>query len=345
MRSKDMKCGLKIRFEVMGIINNSHHESVKLPSAQELAERFGMSRRSVTMELKNLIDEGWLYGVRGSGTYTNPERAVLNEHLPSPNIIGVLTGDTRQYCYDYNHWAFLCSPGYAMMPNLGFPHPVRLSSLNPTAVFRELTALKLDGIIWSWPPDHLGNPLRKLMRSGVRIVTLMKSIPEIPSVRVDYKQCGRDIAALLLKEKRSNIMWCAFDSFAIERMTGAIQFLSRRGYDQNPEFVVNDMASFENRLIRLIDGNRLPDAIYLHGTALYALHDIFEKYGLNPYDESRIRLIAGWSVAKDIPGFRGIIRKYPYDDISKLAVEILQTRFHGDLTLQTRTVNMEVSYL
>ena len=64
-KSNMVRVGLQIRFEVMNVINKNPLKSVKLPSAQELADKFGMSRRSVTMELKKLADEGWIIGIHG----------------------------------------------------------------------------------------------------------------------------------------------------------------------------------------------------------------------------------------------------------------------------------------
>jgi hypothetical protein len=342
MDSLNMRCGLKVRFEVMNIINNSHSISVKLPSAQELADKFGMSRRSVTMELKTLIDEGLIYGVKGAGTFTNPRCSVLNEHLPSRKIIGVLTGDSRQYCYDYNRWAFLSAPGFAIMPDLGFPHPVRLSSLKAEAVYKELKSLGLNGIIWSWPPNNMGVALKKLMAAGMPVVTLVDAIKEIPAVAVDYEQCGYDIAACLQQEKRSSILWCAFDSFVYKRMNGALKLLAKSGYCQDPELVITDMAAFGPRLTELIEQDRLPEAIYLHGTAFYEMRDVFASCGLDPYD-GRCRLIAGWSIVKDVPEFKGIVRKYPYEKIANLAVGILQGQFAGEAPIESKTVKMEIT--
>ena len=69
--------GLKIRFEIINRLYQAPGLSVKIPSARELAARFHLSPSTVTLELQKLVREGYLIGRRGSGTYTNPEKAFL----------------------------------------------------------------------------------------------------------------------------------------------------------------------------------------------------------------------------------------------------------------------------
>lgn len=57
--------GQRVRFEVMSIITKSGGTQQKLPSAQKLADKLGISRMSVVAELKKLAQEGYLVGKAG----------------------------------------------------------------------------------------------------------------------------------------------------------------------------------------------------------------------------------------------------------------------------------------
>jgi len=330
---KMAKVGLQIRFEVMNILNRNPLKQIKLPSAQELADRFGISRRSVTQELKKLIGEGWIIGVRGSGTFTNPERSIASPYLPTRKIIGLLCAGSRQFYYDYNYWAFLTLPGLAMIPKTGYPHIVQLTDQDPDSIYKELYSHKLDGILWSWPPDYAAPVLRRLRKEGVAVATMLKELKGVPGIQVNYKQCGREIAEILKREKREKIFWCAFDDFARERMIAS-------GFRIPPGMIAENLNEFHAKMEHLLADRTPPDAIYLHGDSLYLLDNLFRKYNRDPYD-GQCRLIAGWSIAKAIPEFRGIVRKYPYEALSQAGVELLYDQFSGK-TCGSKTIKMEI---
>ena len=60
----------------------------KLPTEQELCERFRVSRQTVRLSLSLLEDEGLIVKKRGSGSFIT---GLLSE--PENNVIGILVSD------------------------------------------------------------------------------------------------------------------------------------------------------------------------------------------------------------------------------------------------------------
>ena len=51
---------LQVRFEILNLLFRNPQESVKIPSARELADKFDLARCTVALELKKLVEEGYL---------------------------------------------------------------------------------------------------------------------------------------------------------------------------------------------------------------------------------------------------------------------------------------------
>ena len=323
-----VRVGLQIRFEVMNVINKNPLKSVKLPSAQELADKFGMSRRSVTMELKKLAEEGWIIGVHGVGTFINPERLIPDLKLPSRRIIGIGMMDSRQYYYDAFSWNLLFRLGEKIIPETGYPHCVRLSGNEPEMVFRELKSLNLDGFLWGFPSPHLHPVLRRLRESGTPVAVFPQKIRNVPSVEVNYERCGQEIAELLLAEGRKKIVWCAFDALEEIRLKSAEKTYRKAGFSFDSLCAIPRLNELENRMRSLLEANALPDAVVLHGNSIYQVMALLKEYGIAPFDGS-CRLIAEESVVQHIPEFKGFVLDYPYQEVVRKAVDLLNAQFFG----------------
>ncbi|OPZ70227.1 MAG: DNA-binding transcriptional repressor LldR [Firmicutes bacterium ADurb.Bin467] len=90
----------KIRFYIMGLIYRYGNRSVRVPSSVELAERFGVARRTARLALEGLVREGWLIGRRGLGTYTNPARTFFSDPQISIPLVGLIYGRGDNFYYD-----------------------------------------------------------------------------------------------------------------------------------------------------------------------------------------------------------------------------------------------------
>lgn len=323
----DVRAGLRIRNEIVSILYRNPRISVKIPTSMELARRFNVARCTVTDELKKLVDQGLLIGKRGVGTFTNPEALPLYSHIPGRHAVGILVRDARMFSQNYTSWILSSAAGTAMLPDIGHPCNVSLSEQNPELMYRELRLLNLDGILWILPPEKMAPYLAELCDNGMPVVTLHQNLPGVPGIELDFRQQGRDIAEILIKENRKRVVWCAFDQWAAETQSEAEKAFAEEGLSQYSSLICRDPKSFDRELEELLASHREFDAIYVHGESLFMVLDIFRKNGVDPYRECL--LIANYGVTRKLPDFKGIVRHAPLEEMGYDAAEMLREQFDG----------------
>lgn len=80
---------------------NALPPNAKLLSRPELAVKYQTSRTTIDKAISELIGEGYLYAINGSGTYIAERESTLNESVTSNNYLswGVILPDIRQDTY------------------------------------------------------------------------------------------------------------------------------------------------------------------------------------------------------------------------------------------------------
>ena len=68
---------MRIRRYVMNLILRADGKAAQIPTIQELSEKFGVSRPTVSKAMKELTSEGYIIGKRGIGTFTNPAKRAM----------------------------------------------------------------------------------------------------------------------------------------------------------------------------------------------------------------------------------------------------------------------------
>lgn len=87
----------KVWHRVMSIRYRAGNQAVRIPSSNEFAEEFGISRSTVRIALEQLTREGVLVTRKGSGTFINPKKALLtNEHS---TLVGLMFFDCNLFFY------------------------------------------------------------------------------------------------------------------------------------------------------------------------------------------------------------------------------------------------------
>ncbi|MDF2522884.1 MAG: araR2 [Clostridiales bacterium] len=72
------------------------HAGEKIPSENELAEKFEISRHTIRQAIGELVNEGWLYRVQGKGTYVNRPP---DEKPRQSKTIGLITTYLNDYIF------------------------------------------------------------------------------------------------------------------------------------------------------------------------------------------------------------------------------------------------------
>ena len=78
------------------IKTQSLHAGEKIPSENELAGKFGISRHTIRQAIGELVNEGWLYRVQGKGTFVNRRP---DEEPRRSKTIGLITTYMNDYIF------------------------------------------------------------------------------------------------------------------------------------------------------------------------------------------------------------------------------------------------------
>lgn len=315
--------GLKIRFEIINMLYQAPADSIKIPSARELAIRFHLSPSTVTLELQKLIREGYLIGRRGSGTYTNPAKVHFIPDSINRKIIGILVGDGRQLIYNAIDWAMQSWAGMAFSPEVGYPRFITLQAGTSDGIYEELTSQNLSGLIWIHPDPPHREVMKKLIKNNFPIVAVNNETPDIPSISYSFFRSGEQMAECAAMENRHTIFFAPLNNSAwiLQRKAG-IEDYSRR----HPEagLILRTFSSIQEcveELEHACETGNIPDVLYGNGGSIFVLLDRLKKYGVDILD--RCRLIAEEQHVLHSRTFHGYVLRYPFREIGEKAVAML----------------------
>lgn len=235
------KYELIIREIKKGINSGEYDVNTKIPSENQLAEKFGVSRQTVRKALAQLIDDGYLYAVHGSGTFV-AERRVKRGH--SKNIAVVST-----YMTDYIFPRVIQGINQVLDEN---GYSIILKTTNNSRkgeawCMEELLSKNIDGMIIepsqsaiSCQHQVLYDQMDAMGIPYVFIQGCYESMMDRPHVMLDDVEGGRLITEHLLKlgHKRIAGIFKADDSQGILRHKGYVKALAAAGIAYDPDLVI-----------------------------------------------------------------------------------------------------------
>ena len=167
---------LENRLELL-IQNQIQNGKDKLPSEQELCERYQISRQTVRTALNSLEEKGMIRKKRGSGSYITGKMAGSYG-----NEIGIFVADEQDYLYPgtiADIQKILSENGF-----LGTVFPTANHVGQERKILQGLVRQPLRGLIVEGCKSALPNPnldlYRKLLKSGCPIVFLHNHYPAFP---------------------------------------------------------------------------------------------------------------------------------------------------------------------
>ena len=132
----------------MGILYHAGNTSVQIMSSRELATHFGIARSTVSLALKELVDDGFLIPKRGIGNFTNPKMFSALQKETMPLLIGILQESGRNFYVGKSGWESLrpiCDEVIREGYNL---RCLQLSGSDENDVFEEIMSSQVDALIW-----------------------------------------------------------------------------------------------------------------------------------------------------------------------------------------------------
>jgi DNA-binding LacI/PurR family transcriptional regulator len=188
------------------IYNNELSYTLPLSSEAALSKAYNISRESVRKALRNLVAEGLLKKVNGSGTFVLPPQQRRNAKNKQLHIL--ILGpdsllDNPLGAYDRELIAGLIK--YSRSNE----HKYTLSGFNRDikTLVKDFDALRFDGIIWDRPPENYVKRIHRLQEHGIPQITLNTAIPSIPLIMMDFERSIDDILYFLRALGHDNIMF------------------------------------------------------------------------------------------------------------------------------------------
>ena len=178
----------------------------KIPSENELCDRFSLSRQTVRHAISKLVEDGLVETRQGSGTFVSDQRAGEGER----NVIAVVTTYVDDYIFPSTIRGIestLSDKGYSML----------LSFSNNTVgkerqILTDLLARSdVAGIIMEPVKSALPSPnmdlYRKLEGKGIKILLINSFYPELtlPHVSLNDSSCAYKAVKALIEAGHENI--------------------------------------------------------------------------------------------------------------------------------------------
>ncbi|SFN58570.1 GntR family transcriptional regulator, arabinose operon transcriptional repressor [Pseudobutyrivibrio sp. UC1225] len=244
----------------------------KIPSENQLAQKYDVTRQTVRHALSVLISEGYLYSKQGSGTFVAPQ---LKKRGNSKNIAVVTT-----YMSDYifprviqGINKVLSESGYSILLKT-----TNNSRKGEAWCMEELLSKNIDGMIIEPSQSAIScqhQVLYEQMDSmGIPYVFIQgcyEAMLDKPHVMLDDVEGGRLITEHLIKLGHKNIagIFKADDMQGIFRHKGYVKALTEAGIPYNPDLVV--WYHTKDRTMRPFEGmlHILESGISCHAVVCY----------------------------------------------------------------------------
>ena len=210
-----MKETLKIRHYVMGILYHAGNTSVQIMSSRELAAHFGIARSTVSLALKELVDDGFLIPKRGIGNFTNPKMFFALRKDTMPPLIGIVLESGRNFYVTESGWKSLrptCDEVIREGYNL---RCLQLSGTDEDEVFEEIMSSQVDALIWI---DHVAlkeSLMKRLADAGLPVICDNSGFSQVDTVVYDTDSACYEIGKELV-ERNVPAIFYAFPDWFVE---------------------------------------------------------------------------------------------------------------------------------
>lgn len=187
------------------INKGTYPDGEKIPSENELMERFGFSRQTVRLAIKNLESTGYLEKVKGSGTYVRMRK---NAEETDGHNVGVVLRHLDYYIYP----EIIKGIENALMQN-GYTMTLGITHNDPDkemSVLRSMSFKKLDGIIAEPSKTAMPMPVKDVyselsQRLPVLFLGGCYQGLDIPVVSLDHLGSAKTATEYLIKMGHKHI--------------------------------------------------------------------------------------------------------------------------------------------
>jgi len=229
--------------DIKNKINRGTYEvDTKIPSENELAQKYGISRQTVRRAISQLADEGYVYAVHGSGTFV--AKRLFKSKVSTKNIAVVTT-----YMSDYIFPRVIQGINHVLDDN---GYSILLKTTNNSRkgeawCMEELLSKHIDGMIIEPSQSALSCQhsilYDQMDAMGIPYVFIQGCYPTMmdrPHVCLDDVAGGQIITEYLINYGHKKIagVFKADDMQGVLRHKGYVKALSNAGIKYDPDMVV-----------------------------------------------------------------------------------------------------------
>ncbi len=281
MKDKAIPKYLQLKQEILSWIHSGRLKAEdQMPSENDIASQFQLSRQTVRQALGELENEGWLYRVQGKGTFVSEPRP---REIQDIRTVGMLTTYISDYIFPHivrGAEALLRSKGYRLMLSSTDNDKAKESeSLNM------MMHQPIDGLIIEPTKSALGNTnldyYLTLTYQQTPFVMINERYHEVhcPVIKVDDEEGGFKAAEHLIQLGHTQMVgfFKTDDMQGVNRLKGFIRAHQKYRVPLHPDAVVHytteekDTKPFQLALSMLRGEEHRPTAFVCYNDQL-ALH-------------------------------------------------------------------------
>ncbi|MDD3155371.1 MAG: GntR family transcriptional regulator [Victivallaceae bacterium] len=176
-----MKKTLLIRHYVIAQMYRAGNSSVQIMSARELAKHFDIAQSTVSLALKELTQEGYLFSRPGIGSFTNPIRMAIYQDRAMPPLIGVMGGDGRFFYMGADFWKTFRSIGDMIFAEGWNMRSIELTGPLSAETAQEIFDNQINALIWvgAYRQTDFTEALKKF---GIPVIADSPFLPDVNTV-------------------------------------------------------------------------------------------------------------------------------------------------------------------
>lgn len=318
---------IQIRRYVLTLIQKAGGKAVPLPSIQELAEQFQVSRPTVSRAMKALTDEGYVIGKRGIGSFTNPAKTfICFNNLPT---VGLILSDGKCIHFDKFYaslWAHL------MMEVTNLPalvHQVSLFSGNPDEIFQQIRNEQLDALVWHTMPAEYESVLKRLVDSGLPVICSERpSASKVTTVRFGLRELGYECGKQLIAEGRRNLVFLPTDPPWSAPLAGIRKAYEEAGIPLNENLFLENMQTCLGDLRKLLSFGVPVDAVFNSLYQQNEVADILREFHIDLQNQCRL-IESDLCISGDKP-FSGYVYHFEFQKHARNIAALLKRALKGE---------------
>ncbi|WP_239615963.1 GntR family transcriptional regulator [Cohnella mopanensis] len=292
---------LQLKEEILSwIASGKYRPGDKLPSENELAEQYSLSRQTVRQSIGELVTEGWLAREQGKGTFVSRQSAERRS-VSGNRTVGVITTSISDYIFPSivrGIEATLKDNGYRMLLSSTDHRKDRERECLEMMLSHSVCALIVEPTKSAEGNPNFDNYLA-IEDHGIPMVMINESYPdmEFPSVRVDDDAGGFMAASYVIGLGHRKIagFFKTDDLQGVRRMKGFIRACREHHIPSDGSLLVRysteDKEEHPHRMLReMLLSDQPPTALVCYNDQLaISLLDTVREIGLRiPEDLSII---------------------------------------------------------